>query len=218
MAETTQARKPQRRRNPRGQGERLREEIIAAADALLAESGNPDQLTLRGVARRIGIAATSVYAHFADVDHLAVAVAERRFAQLGTEQWASENTLSDPGQILLARCRTYCRFAMSNPAYYRIMFMTDLGSTMSFGFEEAPGRVAFEALVRAIKACQEAGLAPADRDPFRLATLVWTAEHGLVSLRMTRRRFPWPPLDELVDDAVSALVHLPHSTSRRPLS
>ncbi len=205
--------KPARRRNPRGQGKRLREEIIAAADALLAESGDTEQLTLRGVARRIGIAATSVYAHFPDVDHLALAVAERHFAQLGAEQWASEQALHDPAEILLARCRTYCRFAMRAPAYYRIMFMADLGPNVAFDFEQAPGRAAFDALVEAIKACQEAGQAERDRDPFRLATLVWAAEHGLVSLRMARRRFPWPPLDELVDDAVSAVVGLHDSSA-----
>ena len=38
-----------RRRNPRGQGERLREEILDAADALLAESGDASKLSLRGV-------------------------------------------------------------------------------------------------------------------------------------------------------------------------
>lgn len=209
MVELADARaRAPRRRNPRGQGERLREEIIGAAASMLVDSGDPQQLTLRAVARTIGIAATSVYLHFPDVEHLALAVAERRFVELAAKQRAIEQALSHPGEILLARCRAYCRFAIENPACYRIMFLADLGPNMTFGFDQAPGRASFEALVDAIKRCQVAGMVSPERDPFRLAVLVWTAEHGIVSLRMTKRRFPWPSLDELVDEAVTALVGL----------
>src|SRR5260370_16637253 len=70
-----------RQRNPRGQGERLRDDIIEAASRLLADPAAPP-LTLRGVAREVGVAATSVYLHFADIDTLILAVAERRFGEL----------------------------------------------------------------------------------------------------------------------------------------
>ena len=62
----TQQQAEVRRRNPRGQGDRLREEIISAASELIAESGDADRLSLRSVAKRIGIAAPSIYRHFPD--------------------------------------------------------------------------------------------------------------------------------------------------------
>jgi AcrR family transcriptional regulator len=65
-----------RRRNPRGQGDRLRADIIEAASRLLADPAAPP-LTLRGVARAAGVAATSVYLHFADTDELVLAVADQ---------------------------------------------------------------------------------------------------------------------------------------------
>ncbi|MGB7447887.1 MAG: hypothetical protein WA892_02050 [Ornithinimicrobium sp.] len=43
-----------RRRNPRGQGERLRDEIVQAAALLLDETGSSESITLRAVARRAG--------------------------------------------------------------------------------------------------------------------------------------------------------------------
>src|SRR5260370_20414356 len=49
---------PARQRNPRGQGERLRDDIIEAASRLLADPAAPP-LTLRGVARAEGVAPTS---------------------------------------------------------------------------------------------------------------------------------------------------------------
>ncbi len=57
-----------RRRNPRGEGDRLREELITAASEMIADSGDVSQLTLRGVAKKIGIAAPSIYRHFPDAE------------------------------------------------------------------------------------------------------------------------------------------------------
>jgi hypothetical protein len=48
--------------------------------------------------------------------------------------------------------------------------------------------------------CQEAGLGARDRDAFRLASLVWVAEHGLVLAGIARPQFPWPRLEEMVDE------------------
>ena len=70
-----------RQRNPRGQGERLRDDIIEAASRLLADPAAPP-LTLRAVAREAGVAATSVYLHFDDIEELVLAVADRRFGEL----------------------------------------------------------------------------------------------------------------------------------------
>ncbi|MGI8689242.1 MAG: TetR/AcrR family transcriptional regulator [Thermomicrobiales bacterium] len=197
-----------RRRNPRGQGARLRDEIIEAASALLAESGDAKQLSLRGVAKQVGIVATSVYPHFSDVEQLAAAVAERRFAEMFAAQNTAERGIVDPAEALLARCLAYCHFALAHPSHYQVMFQVDLTPVRVEDFTHLPGRQAFEALVRAIERCLEAGVARPHDDPFRLAVLVWAAEHGLVALRISRPRFPWPPLDELVNEAVRYLVGL----------
>src|SRR5215468_10258242 len=73
--------KAPRQRNPRGQGERLRDDIIEAASRLLADPAAPP-LTLRAVAREVGVAATSVYLHFDDIESLFLAVIDRRFSEL----------------------------------------------------------------------------------------------------------------------------------------
>lgn len=194
-----------RRRNPRGQGERLRDEIVEAASALLAETGDVRQLTLRGVAKRVGIAATSVYLHFPDVERLAWAVVERRYAELTRATNAAEAGIADPGAALLARCRAYCRFALEHPGHYRVMFEVEPPAR---DFALSPARPAFEALVRAVARCVDAGAARHGDDPFRLATLVWVALHGLALARIERSWFPWPPLDEMVDDLVRRVVGL----------
>jgi AcrR family transcriptional regulator len=96
-----------RRRNRRGEGGRLPEEIITAASQMIAETGDDTALTLRGVARRLGIAAPSIYRHFLDVDQLKMEVVQRAFADFARARDAVTPAGDDPAERLLARCRAY---------------------------------------------------------------------------------------------------------------
>lgn len=195
-----------RTRSRRGHGAMLREDIINGASALLAETGSPVQLSLRAVAKRVGIATTSVYLHFEDIDHLVLAVADRFFFQLASVQNDAETGISDPLERLLARCRAYCRFALEHPGHYRLMFRAELAPGLALSFSEAPGRSSFESLVTAVGRCLHVEDGQPRADPRRLATAIWALEHGLVSLRLSRPRFPWPPIEELVSDSVRRLL------------
>src|SRR6516165_3717941 len=111
-----------RRRNRRGEGERLREEIITAASQMIGETGDDTALTLRGVARRVGIAAPSIYRHFTDAGELKMAVVQRAFADFAQARDAATPAGGDPAAALLARCRAYTAFALANPGPYRYLF------------------------------------------------------------------------------------------------
>src|SRR5215212_3691514 len=76
MPPASSAPSPMQRR-PRarqGEGPRLRQELLDAAASLLSTTGNEDAVTLRAVAREVGIAAPSIYLHFSDRDELLRAV------------------------------------------------------------------------------------------------------------------------------------------------
>lgn len=196
-----------RARNRRGHGDRLREDIVAAATALIENAADPDQLTLRAVAAKIGISAPSIYRHFADVEHLKMAVAQRCFAEFGLarDQVAGPNT--DPAAALLARCRAYCRFALEHPGPYRFMFSHRVPRPA--GGHPLSGSGAFASLTASIRRCQLSGIAHAPEDPAALAAQVWAALHGMVLLRINVPQFPWPtPLEEMADQAVTRLVAL----------
>ena len=204
MAEVQGSVRGVRRRNPRGQGDRLREEIVAVASELIAESGDADQLSLRAVANRIGIAAPSIYRHFADVEHLKMAVVERSFATFSEARDIASASITDPVEALQARCRTYCRFALEYPGPYRFMF-----SHQAPPANPPEPNAAFQALAHSIERCQEAGRARATDDPFYLAAQVWAHLHGLVLLRMNQPDFPWPAsVEKMAEQSVVRLLIL----------
>ena len=198
---------PRRQANRRGQGDRLREDLLAAALSMV-ESEGASSLSLRRVAQRVGIAATSVYLHFPDVDHLLAAVVGRAFERLTVATNEAARDARDPAGELRARCRAYCHFAVDHPLLYQAMFQADLPQILAADPANTPGRRSFENLVGAVRRCLDAGVAPAHDDPFRLASLVWTAEHGLVLARISRPTFPWAPLDALVDEMLTRMMAL----------
>ncbi|MGK4579148.1 TetR/AcrR family transcriptional regulator [Kitasatospora sp. HPMI-4] len=202
---------PARPRNRRGEGARLHDEIVAAAVELLDETGNEAAITLRSVARRIGIAAPSIYRHFADQPAIMLAVVKQAFAQLETElRTALDAAGSDPRQRLLALCHAYLRFAQEHPERYRTMFgglwMPALHDTSVTADDMANlGEGCLRLLSEALNDCVTAGQATStDLDADTVA--LWLGLHGLAHQRAVTVAFPWPP--DIADRIITALAHL----------
>lgn len=198
-----------RARNPQGGGRRLRDELVAAADRILAETGDEEGLSLRAVAREAGIAAPSIYLHFANKQELVRAVIEVRFGELSAAvTQAVALAPDDPAERLSAGCLAYCRFGLDHPNAYRVLFGNLPALAEGTALEDLPGAEAFFILVDGVRGCIEGGRAPR-ADAVRVATNVWTALHGIVSLRRSASAFPWPPVVQQVDDVLRGLVGLP---------
>ncbi len=172
----------------------LRADLLTAAAALLERAGAPQGVTLRAVAREAGVSAPAVYGHFADLDALLDAVLDEGFRALraAVEQAVAEE--SDPAARLVAGCRAYVAAGLTAPARFRAMFGPR---------RLVSGREAFAVLVEGVRACATAGT-----DPEADATLLWTALHGMVTLRAADPDGPWPALDGQVQVLVERLALL----------
>lgn len=179
----------------------MRQAILDAALQIVAETGSARDLTLRRVARDVGIAATSVYLHFPDVASLAEAVVETGFDRLDARRDAAADEHTDPFEALQARSRAYGDFARENPGLYRVMFDGDRVNLGQGEFISATGRASFDSLVGSISRCR-----PDASDERRLALLLWSSLHGLALLTITRPQLPWPPFHEQIDQLVRLLV------------
>lgn len=201
--------RPVRARARRGEGHRLRSELVAAASDLLGELGDPNQLSMRAVAAAVGVTPPSIYRHFSDKQALLVAVLEERWNELHELLGKAAATADDPFDALRRWCLAYLRFGEERPGHYRVLFSAAAPAGVGDDPEHHPGAPTFLALVEAVQRCLDAG-APADsaRDSWFLALQIWLSGHGLLDLRIGQRfPFPWPPA-EAVLDAVLADVGL----------
>jgi len=201
-AQATPGRARQRAR--RGHGERLREEILAAATRLLFETGDEDAVSIRAIAAAVGVTTPSIYLHFADKTELIWAVCEEHFRKLDEELERAAAGSDDPLESLALRGRAYVRFGLSNAEGYRILFMSrgDLKPKEEFLGEDTTA-AAFVNLVGAVERCMEAGAIRRD-DPTPVAFGLWALVHGLTSLLISLPGFPWPMGPEELADLLLA--------------
>ena len=190
-----------RPRARKGEGHRLRHELITAASDLLGELGDPNQLSIRAVAAAAGVTPPSLYRHFADKQALLVAVLDERWAELHQLVEEAAASADDPFDGLRRWCLAYLAFAEERPGHYRVLFSAAAPAGISDDPALHPGAPTFFALVSAVQRCLDAGAATdAARDSWFLALQLWLSGHGMVDLRIGQRfPFPWPPAETVLD-------------------
>jgi AcrR family transcriptional regulator len=192
--------------NPRGQGGRLRQEILDAAVALLGRAATDDGVTLRDIARQAGIAAPSVYSHFPDRAAVIDAVVVESFAELKAVAHAAGEGAAGPADRLRALCAAYLRFGREQPGRYRILF--EASQPEASARQPADnGAAAFTGLTAALAECVADG-SSTSTDPMLDATALWAALHGLVVLPRATPAFDWPATEVLLDRIVAGLARL----------
>ncbi|MEB3358399.1 MAG: TetR/AcrR family transcriptional regulator [Synechococcales bacterium] len=160
----------------------LRQSLIDAALKLIAEKQDAKTLSLREVARRVGVSHAAPYRHFADKEALLAAVAEEGFHILTRHLQESMKPLEDdPLGQLQASGVAYVKFAIAHPSHYRVMFSALQPNNPNYPALNAAGDEAFAVMVGAIAHTQTLGLVKPG-DPRQLARITWSLVHGLAML------------------------------------
>jgi AcrR family transcriptional regulator len=175
----------------------LRAALLEAAERSLGRG----ELSLRELAREIGVSHAAPRRHFADKQALLDALAEDGFERLGRElddaMAAAGDTLRDQ---LGAFARAYVRFATEHAALLELMFA---GKHRAERLREASNR-AFAAPLALFAAAQTSGEIVAG-DPERVGIVALATLQGLASLA-NNGMLPDVDLDEIVEEAVDRLV------------
>ena len=114
---------PERPRNPRGEGARLREQLLAGAAEVLDDVGDASRVSVRAIAQRAGVSPTALYLHFPDRDALVDAAVDAGFAAFndGAADGRRARRVR-PRRRLEAMGLAYLAFAERQPALYAILF------------------------------------------------------------------------------------------------
>lgn len=208
----TAAPRPPRQRNPRGQGYRLRGEIIDGATRLLERTGNEEALTLRAICREVGITVPSLQRVFPDRPAIIDAVVAGELATLHEALRVAADAAPDPAERLLALCRTYAHYAHTNPAKYAVLMGRRYLSEWETGQlpmpETDPLLAATIALLAdTLQACIDTGVS-ACTDAAADTLLLWTAVHGLVSARAAVTSITWPDPDRMLTQTITRTARL----------
>jgi AcrR family transcriptional regulator len=156
----------------------LRQALIHAGVAVLAEEGM-HALSLRKLARQVGVSHNAPYQHFADKDALLAAIATEGFVMLTAALDAALTAARATPLEQLQATRVYVQFALAHPHHMQVMFHHL--EHQAYPELQAAAMQAFDQLVTIIARGQHQGLfisAP----PAQLAGMVWVFLHGLAAL------------------------------------
>ncbi len=168
----------------------LRSALVEAGLKALETTPLAD-LSLRQIARDVGVSATAVYRHFPDKAALLAALAQAGIEQMAAWQSAAAAAAS-PDDAFAATGRAYVRWALANPALFRLVFgqCREVGQTV-FGDNEA---------ARMLRDYAQ-GITGDEAGAQRLMLQAWAVVHGLAMLMLDGQL---PKDDALVDRVIDA--------------
>ncbi|MGK6320394.1 TetR/AcrR family transcriptional regulator [Sphingomonas sp. DT-204] len=161
----------------------------------MLEERESDDLSLREMARAVGVSATAVYRHFPDKEALRQALAHAAYDKLGEAQRTAAAGMGGVLEEFEAMGRAYVRFALDHPALFRLMMSAPAPADPLSLTPEKDDEAA--RLLRAY-ATRLAGQGADELKVRAVAMRAWALVHGLAVLMLSGNI----PRDEALIDAV----------------
>jgi len=175
------AERPRRKRADHYHHGDLRRALLDAALAMI-ETDGVGAVTIRALARELGVSHAAPAHHFKDRDGLLMAVAAEGFKVFAEALEHAAATAPTPEERLVAVGVAYVRFAADHPSHLRVMFgRPPPEGTVPQDLEQKGGR-AFLVLLDAVRALAPDATAVAPPLLLELATTAWSLVHGLATL------------------------------------
>jgi AcrR family transcriptional regulator len=159
----------------------LRNELLDTAEAQLAEG--VEELSLRALARAVGVSQTAPYRHFSDKNELLVALATRGYEQLLLKLKEARQQANGPEQQLGVFAHTYVNYAVQHSDLFRLMF-----GPMDRPQEDYPDlRQAMRETYDLVRSIMREGMSQGifkKHDVEYAANAGWSSIHGLATLKI----------------------------------
>ncbi len=173
----------------------FRAKAVAAATRLFAERGYRG-VTLRSLAKELGVSPMTPYRYFENKEELFSMVRTEAFRRFADAQRDAVAGITAPEDALRMLGRAYVSFAIDEPDAYHIMFELLQAPAGTYPELEAEQARSFSYLHEAVQASVDAGLL--EGDSLRRAHYLWAQIHGLVSLHLAGKLVMGCSLEELV--------------------
>lgn len=186
--------------------EELRQKILDAASELFAREGYAN-VSMRKIARKIEYSPTTIYLYFEDKSDLLNQICEETFSNLIKDIEKIETTYFEPITCLRKGMRTYIDFGLKYPNHYELTFITPLSDYAGddHPYEGSTGQKAFENIVQLVS--DSIGASQIKRgDVATISQTLWAGIHGITSLLIAHRDFPFVDKDILIDHMIDTLI------------
>jgi AcrR family transcriptional regulator len=183
----------------------LRQDILEVSRNLLVKDGF-GKMSMRKIAKRAGVSATSIYLHFQNKDELLLALIESSITKLSAALEENLTESDDSITKLEKMAQAFVDFALENPQEYEIIYMVRPEEMPKFPKEKFQQiRKIYELLADIISEGKRAGALDVD-DPLMSSYMIWAQLHGVASVIISRRLDTRIPDEEFVSQAVDHII------------
>jgi len=184
-----------------GRRARQRRELLAAIEAearRLLEEGGAGNVSMRAIARAVGLGPASLYTYFDSLDDIFTLLLLSSYENLATATAAAVGAFADdpPADRAFAGILAHRRWALAHRNEFNLLFTDVLP-----GYAAPPGGPTVDAQIQVfqpiVDALTEVGPLGSDLTVEQAGVVVWCAFHGAVALEVNHH------LDWLDDPAVS---------------
>lgn len=183
--------------------EELRGQILQAAASLFVEEGF-ENVSMRKIADRIEYSPATIYLYFKDKAELCQSICVELFDLLCRDLEALQKQKLPPEEMLRQCFRTYIDFGLAHPQHYVFTLGLPDPADLSVAMME-PGMRAFDNLRQGLARCMEAGVIER-QDIEKTAQTTWMMLHGITSLLITKRSFPFLDRETLIASGIDRIV------------
>jgi len=162
----------------------LRAELLDTAIAHIGETGVED-LSLRALARAVGVSQTAPYRHFADKGELLAAMAAHGYRELFQALSEAGRLAGDsPADQLVAFAHAYVDYAAAHPQMFKLMFGPAVQPAARYPELREVSRQTLRLVQEILQRGIDQGIFRGGENPTYLANAAWSAIHGLATLRV----------------------------------
>lgn len=183
----------------------MRDAILSAALKLFSDEGY-DNVSMRKIADEIEYSVGTIYLYFKDRDEIFFELHKQGFEEFYKRQLAVQD-IKDPLQRLTEHGLAYIQFAIDQPMYYDLMFISRIpAKTINKQHEWKSGNRAYDLLKLNISQAKDAGYFK-KTDVEIAAFSLWSFVHGISSL-FVRDRMMMVPSEAIKPLVTGALKFL----------
>lgn len=189
--------------------ESLRGEILAAARQLFAVEGY-NSTSMRGIAAKVGCSPGILYHYFEDKQSIMAMLVRETFTQMRSRLNAIRLDNSPIQDRMRRGLRGYIEFGLDHPHHYALLFMKpdtwEGNEVIQAAFHEE-GHATFSCLLEMTReAIAKGAIRKELNDADEIAQTLWAAIHGLVSVQIGAKGFPFIERSRLVDRLIDILL------------